>query len=46
VQAVERLSESDLGEGGAARALVDGIGAGHYREHAAQVSEWRNRAMR
>ena len=46
VQAVERLSESDLGEGGAARGLVDGIGAGHYREHSAQIGEWRSRAMR
>ena len=27
----------------AARELFDGAGAGHYREHAAQVREWRAR---
>ena len=46
VQAVERLSDADLAEGDTARGLVDGIGAGHYREHATQISEWRGRAMR
>jgi hypothetical protein len=46
VRAVERLSEGDLAEGGTARSLVDGIGAAHYREHAAQIAEWRRRAVR
>jgi hypothetical protein len=46
VQAVGRLSDSDLAEGGAARGLVDGVGAGHYREHAGQITEWRSRSMR
>jgi hypothetical protein len=46
VQAVARLPESALAGGGAARGLVDGIGAGHYREHAAQISEWRGRSTR
>lgn len=46
LDAVARLSESDLTEGGAARGLVDGIGAGHYREHAAQITEWRGRSAR
>src|SRR5262249_59356703 len=41
VQAIGRLADSDLATGGAARGLVDGIGAGHYREHAAQIAEWR-----
>ena len=46
LDAVARLSESDLAEGGAARGLVDGIGAGHYREHSAQITEWRGRSTR
>jgi Protein of unknown function (DUF1706) len=47
VHAIGRLSDSDLAEGGAARGLVDGVGAGHYREHAGQITEWRSsRPMR
>jgi hypothetical protein len=46
VQAIGRLADSDLATGGAARGLVDGIGAGHYREHAAQITEWRGRPTR
>jgi hypothetical protein len=46
VRAVARLSEGDLAAGGPARGLVDGIGAAHYREHAAQIVEWRGRAVR
>jgi len=45
-EAVARLSEADLVEGGPARGLVDGVGAGHYREHTAQITEWRARSMR
>jgi hypothetical protein len=30
----------------AARELLDGAGAGHYREHAAQIREWREAAAR
>ena len=29
---------------GAARGLVDGVGPGHYREHAAQIRAWRQTA--
>jgi hypothetical protein len=46
VRAIGRLADSDLATGGAARGLVDGIGAGHYREHAAQITEWRGRPTR
>jgi hypothetical protein len=46
VLAIGRLAESDLATGAAARGLVDGIGAGHYREHAAQIEEWRARPTR
>jgi len=46
LDAVARLSESDLAEGGVARGLVDGVGAGHYREHSAQITEWRGRSPR
>ena len=30
--------------GGAARELFDGVAPGHYREHAAQIREWRQAA--
>ena len=46
LDAAARLSESHLAEGGAARGLVEGVGAGHYREHTAQITEWRGRPMR
>jgi len=46
VGAVERLAEADLAPGGKAAGLIDGIGAAHYREHAAQIAEWRARAVR
>ena len=35
------VPEGSFGEGGAARGAFEGAGAGHYREHAAQVREWR-----
>jgi hypothetical protein len=46
VSAVEQLSDEQLVAGSAARGLVDGIGAAHYREHAAQIADWRARAVR
>src|SRR5262245_62061754 len=46
VQAIGRLAESDLATGAAARGLVDGIGAGHYREHSVQIGQWRARPTR
>jgi len=46
LDAVARLSESDLVEGSTARGLVEGVGAGHYREHSAQITEWRGRSVR
>jgi len=46
LEAVARLSDADLVDGGRARGLVDGVGAGHYREHSAQITEWRARSMR
>jgi hypothetical protein len=46
VRAVGRLSDEALATGQPARGLVDGIGAAHYREHAAQIVEWRSRAVR
>jgi hypothetical protein len=36
-----RLDESLFGADGRARALVDGIAPQHYREHAAQIRQWR-----
>ena len=44
VSAVEQLGDEQLAAGGAARGLVDGIGAAHYREHATQIADWRARA--
>ena len=32
---------AQFAEGGTARGLFDGVGPGHYREHAAQIREWR-----
>jgi len=43
---VARLSDETLAAGQAARGLVDGVGANHYREHAAQIVQWRARAAR
>lgn len=44
VRAVARLSDEALGAGAPARSLVDGVGADHYREHAAQIVAWRARS--
>src|SRR5215831_8869398 len=37
------LPEALFAPGGGARDSFDGAGAGHYREHAAQIREWRQR---
>jgi len=41
VGAAAVLAEPHFAPGGAARDSFDGAGAGHYREHAAQIREWR-----
>ena len=41
VAAAAGLADEHLAPGGSARELVTGVGAGHYREHAAQIREWR-----
>jgi len=41
VAAAGALSEDRLAAGEAARDLFDGVGAPHYREHAAQIRAWR-----
>jgi hypothetical protein len=44
VEAAATLPDAHFAPGGAARDGFDGAGAGHYREHAAQIREWRQRA--
>ena len=46
LHAAGRLSDEALAAGQPARALVDGVAADHYREHTAQILEWRSRAVR
>ena len=46
LHAVAALSEGSLATGQTARSLIDGVGADHYREHAAQIAEWLRRATR
>jgi len=41
VAAVAALGGEHLASGAAARSIVTGTGADHYREHAAQIVEWR-----
>ena len=41
VAAMALVPEAQFAEGGTARGLFDGVGPGHYREHAAQIREWR-----
>ena len=36
-----RLPDDLFGEGKSASGLVDGVAAAHYREHAAQIRQWR-----
>jgi hypothetical protein len=35
------VPEPHFAPGGPARDLVDGVGPGHYREHTAQIRQWR-----
>jgi hypothetical protein len=44
VTAITAVPESRFATGGGARDLVDGAGPGHYREHAAQIRDWRQSA--
>jgi hypothetical protein len=39
--AAAAVPDAHFASGGTARGLVDGSGAGHYREHAAQIRQWR-----
>jgi hypothetical protein len=41
--AASRLPDEHFGEGNPASGLVDGVAAGHYREHAEQIRQWRQR---
>jgi hypothetical protein len=43
VGAAAALPEAHFEPGGGARDAFEGAGAGHYREHAAQIREWRQR---
>jgi uncharacterized protein DUF1706 len=43
LNAASRLPEDQFGEGKPASGLVDGVAAGHYREHAEQIRQWRQR---
>ena len=44
VEAAAAVPDAQFAEGGAAREPFDGAGAGHYREHAEQIRQWRGRA--
>jgi hypothetical protein len=44
VEAAAALPDQHFAPGGAARDLFDGSGPGHYREHAAQIRDWRHAA--
>ena len=46
VAAAAALPETQFAEGSAARGAFEGAGAPHYREHAAQVREWRQATAR
>ena len=41
IAAAAQVPEALFAPGGAARDPYDGAGAGHYREHAAQIRQWR-----
>ena len=41
LNAAARLPDEHFGEGKAASGLVDGVAAGHYREHGEQIRQWR-----
>jgi hypothetical protein len=44
VGAAAAVPEAHFAPGGGARDAFDGAGAGHYREHSAQIREWRRSA--
>jgi hypothetical protein len=44
VAAAAAVPDTRFAADGVARSLVDGSGAGHYREHAAQIGQWRRGA--
>ena len=39
--AASKLPDASFAEGQPAAGLVDGVAGGHYREHAAQIRDWR-----
>lgn len=41
--AASRLRDEQFAEGESAVGLLDGVATGHYREHAAQIRQWRQR---
>lgn len=43
LSAASRLPDEHFGEGKSASGLVDGVAAAHYREHAEQIRQWRQR---
>jgi hypothetical protein len=43
LNAVSRLPETSFAEDQPAAGLVDGVAGAHYREHAAQIRQWRQR---
>jgi hypothetical protein len=46
VAAAAALGEEHFAAGAPARGLLEGTGAQHYREHAAQIREWRHAQAR
>jgi hypothetical protein len=46
VSAAAALPDEHFTEGSPARELFEGAGAPHYREHAAQIREWRGRTSK
>jgi hypothetical protein len=46
VKAAVTVPEGHFEQGGGVRDLFDGVTAGHYREHTAQIREWRQAAVR
>ena len=43
MRAAAAVPDAQFGPAGAARELFEGAGAGHYREHAAQIRQWREK---
>ena len=43
VRAAATVPDEHFAAGGAARDLFEGTGPGHYREHTAQIREWRRK---